>query len=174
MLKDVKRTCGKSTCLGHFAGGVDGFPGTSPSSFLAHFLVVNALLVAEGLLVAIGLLVAKELLMAGGLLILKERLLIATGLLPEALWALGALVGVVAEAVVGVVGVEGIERAAGAGLWGGAGRCFFARVRVASAAFFSVSAASWQIFFVCKIRNCTAQSRRSTGLVKFARAHSVG
>ena len=165
----MKRNCGKLTCLGRFAGGVDGLPRTSPSSsFLARFLVVNALLVAEGLLVAIGLLVAKELLMAGGLLILKGRLLVATGLLPE---ALGGLVGVVV-AVAGVVGVAGIERAAGTGRRGGAGRRL-ARARAASAAFFA-SAASWRIFFVCRIRNFTAQSRRSAGLVKFAKAHSVG
>src|SRR5205807_4038085 len=121
MLKEVKRNCGNSTCLGRFAGGL---PATSPSSsFLARFPVINALLVDKRLLV-------------------------------------------VAEAVVGVMGVTWVELVRGAGRWRGAGGRLV-RVLAASAAFFVASASSWRTFFVCRIRNCTVQSRRSAGLVKF-------
>src|SRR5437588_4350666 len=70
---------------------------------------------------------------------------------------------VVAGAVMGVVGVTGVELVAGAGWRRGAGQ-HLARARAAraaSAAFFVASASSWRTFFVCRIRNYIAQSRRS-------------
>jgi len=148
-LKAVNHNSGSSTCLSRFAGGL---PGTSASSsFLACFLVVNALLVAKGLLIAGGVLVLAGLLVTTGFqgvlgvlvvagAVAVAGLLVATGFLE----VLGFPVVAGAVAVLGVVGVAAVAL----------GAAHLARLAMAWAvSALALSDISERTFFACRIRN---------------------